>query len=79
MAGLQGREIVVTATHDAAMLSRITATIALHPVATFSYTPSADGVAAVRIDVLGGEWQETRVLQKVRRIIGVLDARFTEG
>lgn len=79
LAPAAGRELVMTATHDAAMLSRITATIAPHPVAAFTYLPEPGGVALVRIDVLGGSWQENRVQQKLRRLIGVLDAEFADA
>jgi hypothetical protein len=75
----RGRELVVTAAHDAAMLSRITATIALHPVAAFSYILEPQGeMAVVHLEVLGGTWQEDRVQQKLRRLIGVLDARYAD-
>jgi hypothetical protein len=70
------RLLSATAVHDGAMLSRITATLALHPIASFSYEPRGAEGAHVRIEVLGGEWHEERVLQKVRRLIGVVDAAY---
>jgi len=69
--------LTATAHHDGAMLSRITATLAVHPIAGFSYSPPrGPGPARVRIEVLGDAWQRERVLQKVRRLVGVLDAAY---
>jgi hypothetical protein len=71
------RLLSATAVHDGAMLSRIAATLALHPVAAFSYSPTAvDELVEVRIEVLGGDWHQERVLQKVRRLIGVVSAAY---
>ena len=60
------------------MLSRIAATVALHPVAAFSYAPQGT-MAVVHLEVLGGTWQESRVQQKLRRLVGVLDAEYADG
>jgi len=71
-----GRLLSATAVHDDAMLSRIAATVALHPIASFSYVPRTADEAEVRIEVLGDGWHQERVLQKVRRLIGVVDAAY---
>ena len=72
--------LTATAHHDGAMLARITATLALHPIGGFSYAPSQGvGPAEVRIEVLGDAWQRDRVLQKVRRLVGVLDATYASA
>jgi hypothetical protein len=36
-----------------------------------------EGLAEVRVEVRGGDWHEARVLQKVRRLIGVVDADYS--
>jgi hypothetical protein len=71
-----GRLLSATAVHDGAMLSRITARLAVHPIASFSYLLTTAGRAEVRIEVRGGDWHEERVLQKLRRVIGVVEAEY---
>lgn len=65
--------VEAVAVHDDAMLARVATVLALHPVGSFSYVPTGDR-AVVRLEVLGGEAQTTRVLNKLRRLIGVVHA-----
>jgi hypothetical protein len=74
-----GRLLSAVAVHDGAMLSRITAKLAVHPIASFSYLLTGAEEAQVRIEVRGGGWHEERVLQKVRRLVGVVEAEYVGG
>jgi hypothetical protein len=71
--------LTATAHHDGAMLSRITATLGVHPIAGFSYRPAPGAeLAEVRIEVLGDAWNRERVLQKICRLVGVLHAAYAD-
>jgi len=63
-----------TAVHDDAMLARLTSVLGVHHVGAFSYDPDpATGVALARVEVLGDARQQLRVLQRLRRVVGVLE------
>jgi hypothetical protein len=70
---LQRDVVEAVAVHDDAMLARVATVLALHSVGSFSYIPAGDR-AVVRLEVLGGDAQTTRVLHKLRRLIGVVHA-----
>lgn len=68
------RDVVeAVAVHDDAMLARVATVLALHQVGSFSYVPTGDR-AVVRLEVLGGDAQTTRVLHRLRRLVGVVHA-----
>jgi hypothetical protein len=65
----------VTAVHENAMLTRLTALLGQHDVDQFSYLTTADGCAQVVVGVCGDDWQVRRVAARLDRTVGVLDVR----
>lgn len=72
-------QVRATAVHGNAMLSRLTAQIGQHDINSFSYSMIDDEYVEVLVGVQGDQWQVNRVVSRLRRIIGVIDAVVEPG